>query len=115
MVFENFSASDTNHVIAQKETNGAIQTVIKLQYIPIPGSIQGTVISGGLPQSIGNPVKTYKNVIFHGLHRYDLNNTSYSFQYVRDTRQTNLVQIVELRENHFFIDAQLVLGAFLNQ
>ena len=39
-----------------------------------------------------------------GLWKYDLNKSSFSVQYVRDTRETNAFQKIELRENNIFVN-----------
>jgi predicted cation transporter len=57
---------------------------------------------------IGNPITTFKNILLHGLVDYDLNQTVYAIQYVKDTRETNLVQKVEYRGENLFLD-----GAYL--
>jgi hypothetical protein len=107
MVFENFSVSDTNHALSMHLTNDIYEVVVKLQNVPIPRSIQGTIIPGdgfNIPQSMVNPIESTKNLLFDQLHGYDLNKTSFSFQYVKDSRETNLIQNVEVRENQIFID-----------
>ena len=102
--YENFPASDTNHVISFTLKDGSIRQAIKLQYVLIPESLQVIVTSSGVPQTENQLIKPYKNVFFNELHGYDINNTSYSIKYVKDARTTNLVESVELRDGVFYLD-----------
>jgi len=107
MVFEEVSASDTNRVTHLHLTNDIDEVVIKLQYTPIIQSIQAYINNGdalGTSQRLKNPADIYHNLLMFGLWKYDLNKSSFSVQYVRDTRETNAFQKIELRENNIFVN-----------
>jgi hypothetical protein len=102
MVFEDIAAADTNRVVRLSQANGSVQLMVKLEYAPIPGSLQVTIKPGGglnIPQNFpGRRSENYKNVLFVRLWSYDLGTTSFSIQYAKDTRETNLVQKVDAVE-----------------
>jgi len=54
-----------------------------------------------------NPVDIYHNVLLLVLCQYDMNNSSISVQYVKDTRETNLFQKIEMQRNSCLIDGSL--------
>jgi len=101
MVEDRFSGTDTNHVIYAKVGNDTYDVAIKLQFAPIKGSIQVIIgPSGGIPQTGYYNTLVYKNVIFYDLHGYDINGTSFSIHYVKDLRETNLVNNVKILDDH---------------
>lgn len=109
MVFEDISASDTNRFASIHQTNGTDVVFFLLKNAPIPGSFQGTIKGGGglnIPQTMENPVQTTKNFLLWHLSGFDLKQTSFSFQYVKDTRETNLFQKLEVRDNIIFLDGK---------
>jgi hypothetical protein len=99
MVEDKFSGADTNHVIYKKVGNDTYNVAIKLQFAPIKGSIQ-VIVGGGIPQTAYYDAFVYKNIIFYGLHGYDINSISFSVHYVKDSRETNLVNNVEILDDH---------------
>jgi hypothetical protein len=100
-VEDRFLGADTNRVTYVKVDNDIYHVAIKLQFAPIKGSIQVIVgPSGGIPQTVYYDALIYKNVIFYGLHGYDINNTSFSVHYVKDLRETNLVNNVAILDDH---------------
>jgi hypothetical protein len=112
MAFEEFRASDTNHVQSYQETNGPIRLAIKLSSVPIPNSIQAFLeIESPYTQAkkLPDPVKTYKNVILERIvgPNLDLNRIMLSFQYIKDTRQTNLHTQVQFRGTNLFFNGNL--------
>lgn len=113
MEFESFSATDTNHVFVIWSTNGVAKLLLKLDHIPIPGSIQGSVDSGGginRVQSFKQPVKPQKNLLYQPLYDYDLKTTSFSFQYVKDTRETNVIVLrkIQLVDKYLFVNDEFL-------
>jgi len=98
-VEDKFSGTDTNRVTYMKMENDIYNVAIKLQFAPIKGSIQ-VIVGGGIPQTSYYDALIYKNVIFYSLHGYDIKNISFSIHYVRDTRETNLVNNVEILDAH---------------
>jgi hypothetical protein len=110
MTVDRFSSDDTNQVVYRKKDNGTCNLAVKLKFFPIQGSIQ-VIIGGGriIPQITYYDNFTYKNVIFFSLSNYDINNTSFTVQYVKDTRETNLVNKVEfISDKDLFIDGAFV-------
>jgi hypothetical protein len=107
MVFENISASDTNQVAFINITNERDEAFIKLQYVPIEGSIQLFVSPGegmNIPTRVPVAVGAYKNILLQGLVKFDKNKASFSILYVKDTREKNLYQKIEVRDDNCFID-----------
>ena len=117
MAFEDFAASDTNRVFALLSTNNLIKLFIKLEHVPIIQSLQVSVSSGDefdIPQQI-KPLRiwTHKNILFYGFVNYDVNKTSFSIQYVKDTRETNLVSAVKFQgQNVIFDDGEIPISFF---
>jgi hypothetical protein len=112
MVYESVSCSDTNKIAYLQKKDGHIQLWIKLQYAPIPQSIEMSVHTEGslTPHStMVGPFTTFKNVLPWNLYNYDMQKTSISFKYVKDVRETNLVKTVTIQDtNTFSIDGQRV-------
>jgi hypothetical protein len=98
-VEDRLSANDTNRVTCLKLDNDTYHVAIKLRFAPIKGSIQVIAgVNGGIPQTVYYDTTIYKNVIFYSLHGYDINNTFLSMRYVKDSRETNLVNNVEFKD-----------------
>jgi hypothetical protein len=111
MVFETFSGSDSNHVVKCESDGNTINVLIKLTSVPISGSIRLTVKGGGglpIPQDYPGLLRTYKNVFNFHLTDYDLATTSFSIQYVKDNRETNVIQQVTLSGTNVFYDGVLM-------
>jgi hypothetical protein len=110
MVVDRFSANDTNRVIYRKKADGRYNLVMKLKSVPIKGSIQLIVGGGGdIPQTYYYDTFIYKNLIFFSLTGYDINSTTFTIQYVNDTRETNFVNDVEFRgDSDLFVDGALI-------
>ena len=104
MVVDRVSANDTNRVAHYKFDDGSYEFAIRLKFIPIQGSLQVVLNSGGVSQTFYYDITPIKNVIFFRLYNYDINSISFNVQYAKDTRVTNLVQNVEVRGDKFFID-----------
>jgi hypothetical protein len=109
MVFETFSGLDSNHVVKVSSEANKIRALIRLSYIPVAGSIQMTVKGGGgmlgqVPQNYPGPIPTLRNVILKNLFDYDLTTTSFSFQYVKGNRETNIVQNITVDGANVFYD-----------
>jgi hypothetical protein len=107
-VIDNVSVSNTNRVIKLYQTNDYCAVAIKLQFVPVHGSLQMT-INEKMQQQVEDLITPYKNVVLEGLHGLDVNSTSISIKYVKDTRETNLVNSVEYRDNNVFADGVLIL------
>jgi hypothetical protein len=105
VVVDRYSANDTNHLVCRKMNDDTYAFAIKLSSVPIKGSIQVIIgVNNGTPQTFFYDTGIYKNVIFYGLHKYDINNSSFTVQYVNNTRETNLVNDVK-----FISDSDLLL------
>lgn len=105
-VFENYSASSTN-VISGKLTNNVSFVVIKLQAVPISGSIEASAWPGtplNIPVTFQQPIKCYRNILFQVLYGFDLSKTSFTIRYVKDSSKTNLIQNIKLRGNEILAD-----------
>jgi hypothetical protein len=87
-----------------------IHVLIKLNYVPIAGSIQMVVrgggggLFGGIPQNFPGPIRANKNIFQCGLVDYDLVTTSFSIQYVKDSRETNVWQQITMNGTNVFYD-----------
>jgi hypothetical protein len=107
MVFDTFSGSDSNHVVKYASEGATIHVIIRLNYVPIPGSILGIVRGGGgldIPQNLVGPIPVNRNVFAWSLTGYDLATTSFSIQYVKDARETNIVRQVTTSSGNVFVD-----------
>lgn len=113
MTYENIFATDTNRFFKRQLTNGDWQVFVVLKNVPIRQSIQGTVdsgeIEGWFPQIMKQPVPTSRNVV---LQRFDkdwpFEKTKFSIQYVKDSRDTNLVREVRFVGDEVFFDERLI-------
>lgn len=119
MTSESLSGSDSNRVVVLNKTNNAVQLLVKLESVPIEGSLQLIVttpsISGRGQQML--PLKrgiTIKNVVMLKLLDFDLSTTSFGFQYAIDTRQTNLIHKVEAVEGDAIFDGRRIHLNFQN-
>ena len=74
MVFETFSGSDSNHVVKFASDGNTSRVLIRLNYIPIPQSIQALVRGGGfdVPQNLVGPIVITKNIFEWNLVNCDL-------------------------------------------
>jgi hypothetical protein len=108
MTNENIAAADTNRVVVVPRTD-CTQVIIKLQHAPIAGSLQVTIKPGGglpIPQTFAPVNELRKNLIFACLVGYDLASTSFDCRYVRDTRETNLVQRMKFSKGLLWLDGK---------
>ena len=95
---DRISANDTNYVAYQPLDDDEYHFAIKLRFAPIKGSVQLIIAANnGFPQTFYYDNLIYKNVIFYDLHKYNINNTSFTIQYIKDTRETNLVNRMEFK------------------
>lgn len=114
VIYEQISSTDTNRFIKRLTAEGAHVVIIKLQAVPIPGSFRGSIAG---PYAIDDrtlpPTSTFKNIFvrtFWGAW-YDFPpNMPFNFEYVRDDRETNLVQRAEFVSDGAF-DAILLDGS----
>jgi hypothetical protein len=112
MTYETFTSADTNRFITSHPSSNLWHICLKLQYSPLPGSVQLTVtdpsqIFAAFPRPVTGPIQTHANVLLHGLVGiWDVNKVVYNLQYVRDERVTNLSQRIEFKGNELFIDGQ---------
>ena len=107
MVFETFSGSDSNHVVKFPSDGNSIEILIKLNSVPISGSIRLTIKGGGglgIPQDYPGILHTYRNVFNCNLTDYDLATTTFLIQYVKDNRETNIIQTITLNGTNGFYD-----------
>jgi hypothetical protein len=116
MVFETFSGSDSNHVVKVASEGNKSRILIRLSYIPVARSIQmivkgGSGMLGQVPQNYPGPIPTLKNVILINLVDFDLTTTSFSIQYVKESRETNIVQNIKVDGANVFYDGvPIMLG-----
>jgi len=106
-VVEDIPASDVSRVLRLYQSNDVCTVAIKLQFAPVHKSLQVT-INERLQQQVNGLTVPYKNIVLLGLHRFNITNTSFSIKYVQDTRETNLVNSVECRDNNVFADGVLI-------
>lgn len=116
MVFETFSGSDSNHVVKISSDGNKIRVLIRLNHFPVVGSIQMTIkggkgMLGQVPQIVSGPIRPLRNVISITLFDYDLTTTSFSVQYVKESRETNIVQDITVHGANVFYDGvPIMLG-----
>jgi F0F1-type ATP synthase membrane subunit b/b' len=113
-VSESIDATQTNKFFVAQVRSNLWYITLKLDYAPIYGSVQATVvdktgISLLMPHPLQGPIRTERNVLFHGLvGEWHFNTVVYNLQYVRDLRETNLVKKVEYRGKDIYLDDKLV-------
>jgi len=109
---ENISTANTNQCAYVSLENGGAQILFKLQDSPIPESVEVFVLPGS---GMNIPVKyqfqpfLVHNILFLRLFKFDLNTSSISVEYVKDTRQTGAYQKIEVRDGKFFVDNNFFL------
>jgi len=91
--YENLSGSDTNKV-AILNLGGCQQLIFKLDYAPVPNTVQAVASGGGILGQI--PLLPQMGQIANLLlTRYqsgrDLKGANFSLRYIKDNRATNLV------------------------
>lgn len=91
--YENLSGSDTNKV-AILNLGGVQQLIFKLEYAPVPNTVQVVAMGGGifgqipfLPQ-MGQAANLLMTRYVSGV---DLKGATFSFRYIKDNRSTNLI------------------------
>jgi hypothetical protein len=107
MVFETFSGSDSNHVEKYASNGSSMRILIKLNSVPVAGSIRLTVKGGGglgFPQDYPGLLHTYRNIFPCNLTDYDLATTTFMIQYVKDNHETNIIQKIKLNGTNIFYD-----------
>ena len=117
MTSEIIAANDSNRAVILRTNDGGVHLMVKLKAAPIEGSLQvitsaPTIVGRGqqiLPHK--NRV-TDRNVVFVSLWDYDLSQTGLTFQYVKDTRQTNLIQRIEVSDGEAVFDGQKTVVIF---
>ncbi len=85
-----FSVADTNNVLFISNTNGAIAYIVRLNHVPIKGSVEMTIVDA----SSRYPTRLFateflKNMFWGDLYSFDTNTLTFSFHYVVDSRETN--------------------------
>jgi hypothetical protein len=102
MTNETISLADTNHVLVALSSNGVQHLFVRLDQVPIAGSVQAYLRSGNNPiQEILYPYRGgfIKNIMEFNTIGYDANSTTFFLHYVADTRETNIYrQMPKLNE-----------------
>jgi hypothetical protein len=108
MTFEPIATTNTDRFVYDVLTNGHYQAFLKLKYAPIPNSLQGFITGENLiPGPIDTPVAHIRNVATVFLWgEWKFTNVVFAVQYVRDTRETNLFQKVEIRQGDLLLDGK---------
>ena len=106
MTFETFFGSDSNHVVVFRKDGNTSRLFIRLSYVPIPGSIQANFTGGGLdiPQSYKGQISSTKNVFAWNINDYNAAASSFWVQYVKDTRDTNIIRQITANGDNIFAD-----------
>ncbi|MGA2866047.1 MAG: hypothetical protein ABSF95_16365 [Verrucomicrobiota bacterium] len=125
VVFETFSPTNTDRVRYDVLPNKDLQIFFKLKHAPIPNSLQGTFCimygdNGYGPNSpIENPIAHIRNVgtmFIYGIWSYTnsilsdnnspIKGPVLTLQYVKDNRETNLFQNIEIRNKDLLLDGK---------
>ena len=106
LTYESMNVSDTNRVTSVRKKDGGILILAKLDHAAISGSIQATIRPGGgfdIPVTATQKIESYKNICIWTLYNYNPDTTSLTFQYVEDSRETNLIRSVRIADSlcHF--------------
>jgi hypothetical protein len=106
--FETISVTDTNRVAIQTFTNGVSRVLFKLKRAAVPKSIQAVARNIGLfgPTPLIPMDHVEQNVVGTHFEGGLGSRGEIDFQYVEDTRKTNLIQKIEFRGNVFFLDGR---------
>jgi hypothetical protein len=94
MIFDSFSGGDRSRILTLETNGDSKRILIRLTHAPVVGSIQATATDGILPITLhnqNNPLFAADNFITLWLSGFNIENTTFSFQYVKDTRITNLL------------------------
>ena len=111
MTFETFAGSETNRMLSQKLagiSNTTWKAIVKLRYVPIPRSLQGTVaIRGSVSQPLDSPIISSNNLaVIYLVGDWPIPDVVITLQYIMDARRTNLIQKVEFRGNDILVQGQ---------
>jgi hypothetical protein len=111
MVVEIFSGSDSNHIIKYASEGDTNYVLIRLSYVPIPESIQGTIRDSRNNSNIPmvTPIPVTRNFFDRKLIGYDLATAVFSIQYVRDTHKTNIVRQITTSGTNIFADGMPII------
>ena len=100
VIYETISSTDTNNFIKHRMSAGAWRVYFKLQSVPMPGSLQGSIASQLFleDRSFRGPHTLVKNILFKEFwgEWQDFKDMSFNVQYVPDSRETNLIKRVEV-------------------
>ncbi len=91
--YEELSGSDTNKV-AILNLGGSQQLIFKLNYSPVPNTVQAVAQGGGMAAQIPllPQMAQTANLLFTRFNSgMDLRGVTFSFRYIKDNRATNLV------------------------
>ncbi len=108
MTFETILGSDTNRVFIHHEADGNLQAYFVLHSAPIRGSLQATA-RDQFSTPFTYPIGLIRNIAVQRFGAgWKLDTGTFTFQYVRDTRETNLFQRAGFEEHNLFIDGKPV-------
>jgi hypothetical protein len=109
---ETVPASDTNRVVVLY-LGGTERLFFKMQYAPIPYTIQAIMSGGGLlAQSPMLPnMGQMKNILVANISgAIDVKTAMFNFRYIRDIRETNLVHRITMQSSNIIcFDGQQVI------
>lgn len=98
MTVEEMSLGDSNTVVTARRDDGVLQVVVVLSSVPIKKSLEFTVTGQTrIPQNLLIVNESFQNLVLCRFHKYDAATTMLRFQYVKDTRKTELIRVSDLK------------------
>jgi len=106
---EQFGLGDTNKIVVLKLA-GVDQLVFRLRFAPVPNSVQAIQINDMGQWPILPQMGQFKNVLSTRFRKdSDLNKTLFHFRYIKDSRETSLIQnMIIVNTNAVSLDGSIV-------
>jgi hypothetical protein len=104
--FENIVGSDTNRVFVRQFSDGTYQIFFAFKYPAINKSVSGTFRGDLGLQPLTVPMGVYKNIVMAYFASTSVPPTTrtFSFQYSKDTRETNTIKSVSFKDGKVLFD-----------